>query len=942
LIASVPSDLPSSLSASAHTCANNLREMYNVVNSNTEALIESSQIDTVVFDKTGTLTADTQSLTTIVYPPDKQHSKESSSLEILSQIVLAGSHSLIGMEDGEGKTSLIGDPLDLACLQSTKWKYDSHEKSAVSNDDRVKLWQIRTFPFDPTTKMSSAIVLVKGKDDVYQLFVVVKGSPNKIRDLVVNEDGESWYESKVKRLGRKGYRTISLGVLDASTTSLSDLLFPSGLPKNESKKTLKAIIHKARSLARSEVVRNDIETKHSTFLNAKDLMFVGFACFNAPIRVSSSRVVKDLKDSEIDVVMLTGDEPYASLAMASKADITKGKQTCLLKTDNSGLVWEINNKARAFTLKTAKRVQRQVEMGRSVLVVTGNAVNSLLSAKVKPSRATRYVKYYILPQTKVFASASPNDKDLFVHWLKNSCNRHTLMCGDGVNDIKAMQQASVSIAMLGGFGQEVDEKDTEDIRRKDRLNRRLHGSTRTTSPSQSSRLDEAGIGDSVEASIARIRNGINEGICQLENEDSDLPQQTTVFDICVKSIKDEIKRFTNMRKGGTAAAKILAQEDRLRKSMESKSSTTYEDFTEEIQAGESCLASSFTLLRPCISGVESILRTGISSAACCIAIYRTVALNCILTSYNLATLYKNGLRYGKMMWQIELWSSVYTDNASFTALSSPRPKLVAGVRPATTPFHPAEVVSTVLQAIIHIVTLTAAVNTGKQLESKHPTTSPHKGFSIKWSNDNKSPSVGGLLATLVGSSSNTSLHSDTDSVPKSFFKRTPFQPNYIANNVFIMSIFQAAVSTMVNHSGKPFSIGFVESRSLCLSVCSIFLLCIVCVSGRIPKLNSFIELASYPTKASRIALLRLLLLNVSLSYFAEYFSMFFLRHDVWKERNKQYQIHQLQHTAKPSSMSAADEEEKLLSEEYKENVKSISLICLLILYFSLQILFQFQ
>jgi len=915
--------------------------MYNVVNSNTEALIESSQIDTVVFDKTGTLTADTQSLTTIVYPPDKQHSKESSSLEILSQIVLAGSHSLVGTADDEGETSLIGDPLDLACLQSTKWQYDSHEKSALSNDDSVKLWQIRTFPFDPTTKMSSAIVLVKGKDDVYQLFIVVKGSPNKIRDLVVNEDGESWYESKVKRLGRKGYRTISLGALDASTTSLSDLLFPSGLPKNESKETLEAIIHKARSLARSEVVRNDIETKQSTLLNAKDMMFVGFACFNAPMRVASQRVVKDLKKSEIDVIMLTGDEPYTSLAMASKAGITKGKQTCLLKTDNSRLVWEINKKARHFSLTTAKRVQRQVESGESVFVVTGNAVNSLLS-KTTQSKASQYVKEYILPQTKVIASASPNDKSLFVHWLKNSCNRQTLMCGDGVNDIKAMQQASVSIAMLCGFRQEIDEKDTEDIRRQERLKRRLNGSNRMTSSSPSSPLDQAGIGDSVEASIARIRSGINEGIYQLENEDSDLPQHTTAFDICVSSIRAEIKRYRDMRKGGTAAAKILAQEDRLRKSMESKSNIENElhETSDEIQAGESCLASSFTLLRPCISGVESILRTGISFAACCIAIYRTVALNCMLTSYNLATLYKNGLRYGKIMWQIELWSSVYMDNASFMALSSPRPKLVAGVRPSKSPFHPAVVVSTVLQALIHIITLTCAVNLGKQLESKYPTTPQHKGFSIKWSNDNKSASVGGLLNTLVGNSaaSNTSLHSDTDSVPKSFFKRTPFQPNYIANNVFIMSIFQAAVTTMVNHSGKPFSIGFLESRSLCLSVCSIFLLCIVCVSGSIPKLNSFIELAPYPTKASRIALLRLLLLNVSLSYFAEYFSMFFFRHDVWKERNKQYQIHQLQHTAKPSSMSAAEEEEKLLSEEHEQNVKSVTLICLLILYFSLQIL----
>lgn len=188
----------------------------------------------------------------------------------------------------------------------------------------------------------------------------------------------------------------------------------------------------------------------------------------------------------------------------------------------------------------------------------------------------------------------------------------------------------------------------------------------------------------------------------------------------------------------------------------------------------------------------------------------------MLSCYNLATLYKNGLRYGKWLWQIEMWSQVLADQSSFVASSTPRPRLVAGVRPSTTPFHVSEVLSTISQAIIHIVTLTCAVNMAKQLEVKYPTTPTHHGFSINWSDSGKGASAGSLLATLVGSSASNSLHSDTDA-PPSFFRKSPFQPNYIANNVFIVSVFQNAVTAMVNHTGRPFSVSFLESRELCLS-----------------------------------------------------------------------------------------------------------------------------
>lgn len=196
------------------------------------------------------------------------------------------------------------------------------------------------------------------------------------------------------------------------------------------------------------------------------------------------------------------------------------------------------------------------------------------------------------------------------------------MCGDGVNDIAAMREAIVSVAMLSGFGHEsevTDANDSEDLRRKERLRRRRIGSNRLymiqSIPStllNPSALDQAGVGNSALASCARISNGIAKGMRQLQHEENNgTPHHTTSFDVCLSSIKDEIKRHRDLKNGGANAANILEEEDRLRSSLQGKASAGNSSIeVDNIQTGESCLASSFTLLRPCISGVESILRTG--------------------------------------------------------------------------------------------------------------------------------------------------------------------------------------------------------------------------------------------------------------------------------------------------------------------------------------------
>ena len=794
IVASIPSDLSSSLAASEHECATILREEFDVVGTESGALVSTAKTDAVVFDKTGTLTADTQSLTSIVYPPTGLRTLKS--IKFLSNAVLAGAHTLIQQSD-LGSANLVGDPVDLAALQWTKWRYNAKDKSASSFCPNEKLWQIRSFPFDSNKKISSAIVLTKDGSGNFHLWILVKGSPNTMKNQLFKDEEISdlalWYDDSVKRLGSLGYRSICLGALDASNTDVVKTLFPSGLPDtNMNNPDLESAIHEARMNARV-FHRNDIE-KH--FLD-----FLGFACFNAPMRESTPRIVRELKAANIDVIMLTGDEPYASLACAARAGIAKdhsSAKTHFLRRSSSGsLVWVTNEQVDSFSFEAAKTVERDICHG-GTLIATGDAVSLLLESG---GEVSRHVKDHILPHVRVVASASPKDKYTFVSWLKQT--KHVLMCGDGVNDIAAMTKADTSAAMLSGFGSnsEGGSKDFEDKRRKERLKKRRIGSNRLKGTS-ASEIEAAGIGNSPAAVQARIQRRILEGVP------------------VVDAIQEEFNRRKEIRKGGSTAARIMEKEARLSKSMQKKASSLSHGNDEEdsyIQTGEACLASSFTLLRPCISGIDSILRAGIAAASSGIATYRKVALSCILSSYNLATLYRNGLRYGKWMWQAELFGIIYQDRASFMASSTPRPRLTANVRPSET-FNIGEVLSTLGQAIAHIATLTFAVKSAKQLQQHYPSVERHTGFGIKWSStaSDNAASVGAVLASLTGSATSTSLSSD-EKQPQNFFRRTPFQPNFVSNAVFIVSMFQNAVITMVNHGGRPFSVSFLESRPLCLS-----------------------------------------------------------------------------------------------------------------------------
>ena len=169
-----------------------------------------------------------------------------------------------------------------------------------------------------------------------------------------------------------------------------------------------------------------------------------------------------------------------------------------------------------------------------------------------------------------------------------------------------MKEADVSVALLNGFGTESDKtagdaRDTEDERRKERLQRRgMTGNKRSSSDHAAA---AARIQQRLEADQKRItlraarRNGMNETTSEpIPYSLSDLKD---MLSSALDAAMDERRRAKKLREGGGEAATLLV-EDEIQRNNGTATSIV------EVRPGEACMASPFSCLRSSIDGVEAV------------------------------------------------------------------------------------------------------------------------------------------------------------------------------------------------------------------------------------------------------------------------------------------------------------------------------------------------
>ena len=241
---------------------------------------------------------------------------------------------------------------------------------------------------------------------------------------------------------------------------------------------------------------------------------------------------------------------------------------------------------------------------------------------------------------------------------------------------------------------------------------------------------------------------------------------------------------------------------------------------------------------------------------------------------------------------------------------------IAKIRPTTSIFHPAIGLSVLLQGIIHLFILNRGVHGANILSRAYCDDWPKKGLFIRLA-QSSSKCVISTPATTNGKH-----------LPKgNLLGRTPFQPNYVTNIVFLLSIFQNTMISIINHCGSPFHGSLLESKSFCIWS-SISILFVILLSLELqPTLNKILQLAPMHSRSFRLFLVTLLALDGFLVYISDRMCIFFLDKNRWENLGTDLEYDE-------TSELAADLEEKLLQVERNANkvlLRNIAWLSLLII-----------
>ncbi|XP_042388358.1 probable manganese-transporting ATPase PDR2 [Zingiber officinale] len=557
----------------------------------------AGKVDICCFDKTGTLTSDDMEFQGVVgLDDDGALQTDMSKLPVHTVQVLASCHALVFVEN-----KLVGDPLEKAALKGINWIYTSDEKALPKKSGGQAVQIIQRHHFASHLKRMGVIVRIQD-----QFFAFVKGAPETIQDRLI--DVPATYVKTYKKYTRQGSRVLALAYKTLPEMAVSE----------------------ARSLDR-DVVENG-------------LTFAGFAVFNCPIRSDSATVLSELKGSSHDLVMITGDQALTACHVASQVHIITKPALILVRGNNSTDFQWVSPDETEITSYSEKEVE-QLSDSRD-LCIGGDCFEMLQRSEAV---------FNVIPYVKVFARVAPEQKELILNTLK-TVGRMTLMCGDGTNDVGALKQAHVGIALLNAV-----------------LPTQTGEASSQTQPSKS----ENKAGKSTKPKSV------------LESSKSVVPANNTA---------------TTSNRHLTAAEK---QRQKLQKMLDEMNEEGDGRSAPVVKLGDASMASPFTAKHASVAPTLDIIRQGRSTLVTTLQMFKILGLNCLATAYVLSVMNLDGVKLGDVQATI---SGVFTA-AFFLFISHARPlQTLSAARPHPNIFCAYVFLSLTGQFAMHLFFLISSVN----------------------------------------------------------------------------------------------------------------------------------------------------------------------------------------------------------------------------------------
>ncbi|TMW98285.1 hypothetical protein EJD97_004256, partial [Solanum chilense] len=558
----------------------------------------AGKVDICCFDKTGTLTSDDMEFSGVGGLTDSEDlEREMTTVPSRTLEILASCHSLVFVDN-----KLVGDPLEKAALKGIDWTYKSDEKAMPKKGGGDAVQIVQRHHFASHLKRMAVVVRVQE-----QFFAFVKGAPETIQERLI--DVPQSYVPTYKKYTRQGSRVLALAF-----KSLPDMT-----------------VSEARSLERDVV--------------ESGLTFAGFAVFNCPIRGDSATVLTELKQSSHDLVMITGDQALTACHVAQQVHIISKPALILGRAKNKEEYAWVSPDETDIVSYSENEVGALSEAYD--LCIGGECIEMLQQTSAVPK---------VVPYVKVFARVAPEQKELILTTFK-SVGRMTLMCGDGTNDVGALKQAHVGVALLNAIPPPKGQKSSDGSSKND-----------TAKPAKLKKLKfatENGEGASKSKATSSSQAG-NRHLTPAEMQRQKL-----------KKLMDELNEG-----GGDGQAPI-------------------------VKLGDASMASPFTAKHASVCPTTDIIRQGRSTLVTTLQMFKILGLNCLATAYVLSVMYLDGVKLGDIQATI---SGVFTA-AFFLFISHARPlPTLSAERPHPNIFCAYVFLSLLGQFAIHLLFLISSVN----------------------------------------------------------------------------------------------------------------------------------------------------------------------------------------------------------------------------------------
>ncbi|KAA8499614.1 putative manganese-transporting ATPase PDR2 [Porphyridium purpureum] len=600
----------------------------------------AGMLDVCCFDKTGTVTTDQiRAVGVCVSLVSPSAPCEPVLIPVHeapwdASLVLAGCNSLAWLE-----RELVGDPLELEALQSVQWtlsrndvvippKYKSTGNDEPVQGSAVVAKIVQRFKFLSALQRMSTIVSLDEQCSRFR--ALLKGSPEMVGTLL-KEVPVGYFET-AGQLARQGFRVLALAHREIESSEANSL-------------------SSVRAMKREALEQG--------------LLFDGFIVFECPLRADSASAIKALRKANHQVMLITGDALLTAAHVARAVSLSVKPMVFL----EQGFCTEDQKHDFSWvSIQTGKRrgkldVFKLDAFAQDYsLCMTGDILR-LLESELAPDAWTFLLTRMHL--FRVFARMRPNQKELVLTSLKDS-GLCTLMCGDGTNDVGALKQAHVGVALLSHAVMPNASKNAAEGTKASAVS--SASMTGGSGPSSKRQQPSAsGLRSRKEAK----RDESSENISTGSSVSTLGTQRKPAF---VSKLEEVSEKLEDMQDEG-------------------------EDRPPLVKLGDASIASPFTSKRMTIDSCVNIIRQGRCTLATTLQMYQILALNCLISSYGLSVLYLEGVKLGdRQMTVVGVASAMVFFMIS---RSQPLTKL-SFERPASSIFSPPLFVSLLGQFVIHL------------------------------------------------------------------------------------------------------------------------------------------------------------------------------------------------------------------------------------------------